>query len=154
MRRVACLLPPTSRHLVNSLSAHLHLASEVARAVHESAVYAIATICDCHGRTAAAVIASDNLLCNAICRQPAAHFVLACSLYGGGMATGWSVVYGTEALPLASTKELLNAPSTFQHVDGDGVVPVASSAAGATRQLSSCQTFRLDAKSALWSQVL
>ena len=60
-------------------------------------------------------------------RSLAAH-----SMYGGGMATGWSVVYGTEALPLTSTKELLNAPSTFQHVDGDGVVPVASSAAGAT----------------------
>ncbi len=51
------------------------------------------------------------------------------------MATGWSVVYGTESLPLTSTKELLNAPSTFQHVNGDGVVPVASSAAGAPCQL-------------------
>jgi hypothetical protein len=47
------------------------------------------------------------------------------------MSTGWSVVYGTEQLPLTSTEELLNAPSTFQHVDGDGVVPVASSSAGA-----------------------
>ena len=57
------------------------------------------------------------------------------------MATGWSVVYGTESLPLTSTKELLNAPSTFQHVNGDGVVPVASSAAGAPHQLPSvCAT--------------
>jgi len=67
----------------------------------------------------------------------------ACSMYGGGMATGWSVVYGTEALPLTSTKELLNAPSTFQHVNGDGVVPVASSAAGAPRQLPTESVTRL-----------
>lgn len=46
------------------------------------------------------------------------------------MATPFSVTYGTEILPVSSAAELAGAASTFDYVNGDGVVPSISAAAG------------------------
>lgn len=57
-------------------------------------------------------------------------YVFLRSIYGGGMATPFSVTYGTEILPVSSAAELAGAASTFDYVNGDGVVPSISAAAG------------------------
>lgn len=57
-------------------------------------------------------------------------FIFLHSIYGGGMATPFSVTYGTELLPVSSAAELAGAASTFDYVNGDGVVPSISAAAG------------------------
>ena len=57
-------------------------------------------------------------------------YVFLHSIYGGGMATPFSVTYGTEILPVSSAAELAGAASTFDYVNGDGVVPSISAAAG------------------------
>ena len=55
---------------------------------------------------------------------------LLCSIYGAGMQTPFSVMYGTEQLPVLSVNELAGAVSTYDYVNGDGVVPAVSAAAG------------------------
>lgn len=57
------------------------------------------------------------------------------------MATPFSVMYGSEQLPVSSAAELASAVSSFDYVNGDGVVPSVSAAAGENTLRPVSQTF-------------
>ena len=52
------------------------------------------------------------------------------------MQTPFSVTYGSKQLPVVSVEELASAASAFEYVNGDGVVPAASAAAGESTRIS------------------